>query len=255
MKNTLPSLKYLAACCLTFYLTIILVLPVAAYEAPRADVAPIIDGVMTDAAWKQAKWQKLDHFILGEATNEEDFSGRFKVVWTPERLFVLALITDDVLLDRTADPLEKYWEDDLFEILLDEDASGGPHHTSYNAFAYHISLDNQIVDIGENGIPRLLNDHVDSRWRRSTQFNNTLVWEASVKVFDDSFSDQASNPKPVTLTHNKTLGFMIAYCDADDPDNGREAFITSHDIDPVDGDRNRAYLDASVFGELVLLDR
>jgi len=139
MKNTLPSLKYLAACCLTFYLTIILVLPVAAYEAPRADVAPIIDGVMTDAAWKQAKWQKLDHFILGEATNEEDFSGRFKVVWTPERLFVLALITDDVLLDRTADPLEKYWEDDLFEILLDEDASGGPHHTSYNAFAYHIS--------------------------------------------------------------------------------------------------------------------
>jgi len=48
---------------------------------------------------------------------------------------------------------------------------------------------------------------------------------------------------------------MIAYCDADDPDNGREAFITSHDIDPVDGDRNRAYLDASVFGELVLLDR
>jgi len=75
-----------------------------------------------------------------------------------------------------------------------------------------------------------------------------------VKIFDDSFSDQESGSTPITLTHNKTLGFMIAYCDADSPDKGREAFITSHDINPVEGDRNRAYLDASVFGKLVLID-
>jgi len=139
MNNTLHTLKYLAVCLLAFCLALLFVLPVAAYEAPRADIAPSIDGKMNDTAWKQAEWQRIDHFILGEATNQEDFSGRFKIVWTPERLFVLALISDDVLLDRTADPLERYWEDDLFEILLDEDASGGPHHTSYNAFAYHIS--------------------------------------------------------------------------------------------------------------------
>lgn len=237
---------------ISFLFPCLLATPSLAYEAPKTLIAPVIDGSMNDPAWQQAEWHRLAHFILGEATDEADFSGRFKIVWTPERLYVLAQINDDVLLDNTANPLVKYWEDDIFEVLLDEDASGGDHHSSYNAFAYHISLDNQVVDIAEDGKPRLLNDHVESKWQRSNEHDKALIWEASIKVFDDSFTDSNNKASPVTLSANKVMGFMVAYCDADDPARGRDAFITSHDIAPANGDKNRAYLDASVFGKLVL---
>lgn len=226
----------------------------SAYQAPKAAQAPIIDGIANDPAWQTAAWHSIDHFIIGDPTESQDFSGKFKVVWTPRRLFVLAEITDDVLLDRNPNPLEKYWEDDLLEVLLDEDASGGLHHSSYNAFAYHVSLDNQAVDIGENGEPRLLNEHLDSHWRRDPGNNHRIVWEISIQIFNESFSDQALKNNAVALTGGKKMGFMMAYCDADDPANGREHFITSHDIQAVDGDKNRAYLDASVFGVLTLID-
>ena len=39
------------------------------------------------------------------------------------------------------------------EIFIDEDNSGGNHQFNFNAFAYHIALDNQAVDIGFEDAP------------------------------------------------------------------------------------------------------
>ena len=93
--------------------------------------------------------------------------------------YVLAEIADDVLIDSHPDPLEYYWQDDTFEILIDEDASGGLHHFDYNAFAYHIALDSQVVDIGpylsdkdreiEIANIRTYREHVQAIWAISTQ--------------------------------------------------------------------------------------
>jgi hypothetical protein len=226
----------------------------SAYQAPKADEAPRIDGVGDEPTWQAAKWHAIDQFIMGEPTDTSDFSGRFKMVWTPSKLYLLAEISDDVLLDRHPNPLKNYWQDDLLEVFLDEDASGGDHHKSYNAFAYHVSLDNQVVDIGQDGQPRMLNEHVRSVWRRDSSDNNRLVWELGIQIHDDSYTDSSSTQRSVELTAGKKLGFMVAYCDADDLQNGRENFITSHDIEAINGDKNRAYLDASVFAELTLVD-
>ncbi len=224
-----------------------------AYEAPRAKVAPIVDGQITDSAWASAPWEAIDQLTVGTAPSAEDFSGRFKVVWTAEKLYVLGEIVDDVLIDTHADPLKFYWEDDTFEIFIDEDHSGGEHRDSYNAFAYHIALDNQVVDFSTQGKPRLLNEHVQSVWKRSNEAPNKIVWEAAFDIYPDSFSDENNTAKPVTLSSGKKMGFMVAYCDSDGMD-GREHFIGSHEIEPVNGDRNRGYLDASVFDTLVLMD-
>jgi len=121
-----------------------------AYEAPYALNAPIIDGQSIDSAWRAAPWQSIDQLSLGTQPSTDDFSGRFKVVWTESKLFLLAEITDDVLIDTHADPLELYWEDDTLEIFLDEDKSGGKHLDNYNAFAYHLALDNQAVDFNSS---------------------------------------------------------------------------------------------------------
>ena len=47
---------------------------------------------------------------------------------------------------------------------------------------------------------------------------------------------------------------MLSYCD-NDGSPSRESFIGSHPIEPVDGDKNRGYIDASVFGELTLIGK
>ena len=74
---------------------------VGASEAPRAERAPVIDGIPGDVAWQRAGWVDLRYSILETNPSPADFSGRYKVVWTPEYLFVLAEITDDILIDST----------------------------------------------------------------------------------------------------------------------------------------------------------
>jgi len=234
-------------------LSIIAISNAGAYDAPRALTAPNIDGSADDAAWAKAKWGQIDQLTLGEQPSAEDFSGRYKLVWTEDKLYLLGEIIDDVLIDTHADPLEKYWEDDTFEIFLDEDKSGGDHLDNYNAFAYHIALDNQAIDRSSEGKPRYLNDHVTSVWKRDPSQTNKVIWEAAFDIYPDTFKDQDNKATPVKLHKGKEMGFMVAYCDSDST-QGREHFIGSHDIPAINGDKNRGYIDASVFDSLTLVE-
>lgn len=214
-----------------------------------------VDGEALEQSWNDAEWRNLDKHMLGEYPEEEDFSGRYKLLWDEQHLYLLAEITDDVLFDGHADPLLRYWDDDCLEIFIDEDGSGGNHQFDYNAFAYHVALDNQAVDIGgqlEDGSPEfvVLNDHVDSQWQRQATEPHTVLWEVAIRIFDDSFQLGTAN-QPVSLTAGKTMGFMLAYCD-NDGSNEREHFLGSHEIEPVNGDKNLGYIDAGVFGSIRL---
>ena len=54
------------------------------------------------------------------------------------------------------------------------------------------------------------------------------------------------------ISVTKKLGFMMSYCDSDSP-KGREHFMGDIDIKPVNGDKNRGFIDANVFGILELV--
>ena len=58
-------------------------------------------------------------------------------------------------------------------------------------------------------------------------------------------------PWAAIITLTIILGLLVAYCDADGPE-GREHFMTDVEIAPVNGDRNRGYIDAGVFGRITL---
>ncbi|HCM46579.1 MAG TPA: sugar-binding protein [Colwellia sp.] len=234
---------------------------VSALEAVKSPEKILIDGLANEASWQLASWQPIDKLILGSQPSADDFSGQFKIMWDEQQLYLLVEITDDILFDQHADPRHLYWDDDCLEIFLDEDASGGNHQFNFNAFAYHIALDNQAVDIGEKNADGsdnfvLLNDHVTSVWRRSEKSPNKVIWEVSVRVYDDSFSltttMQKKNPQAVTLFEGKKLGFMLAYCD-NDGSKEREHFVGSTDIKAVNGDKNLGYITADVFSQLTLL--
>lgn len=224
-------------------------------NVPFSNVPISIDGMATERSWGAAEWRNIDKHILGPQPDAQDFSGRYKLLWDERHLYLLAEITDDVLFDQFANPLLRYWDDDCLEIFIDEDGSGGNHQFDYNAFAYHVALDNQAVDIGgqlEDGSPAfiLLNEHIDSQWRRQADKPHTVLWEVAIRVYDDSFEPGGAS-QPVALMPGKTMGFMLAYCDNDGSDE-REHFVGSHEIEAVNGDKNLGYIDAGVFGAITL---
>ncbi|MBT0586051.1 sugar-binding protein [Alteromonas sp. SM 2104] len=231
---------------------------VGADTAIHAATPPMIDAVLSDAVWQGAHWYPLDQVILGDTPDKEDFAGRYALSWDEEALYIAAVITDDILYDQFANPLVGYWNDDCLEVFIDEDASGGDHLNNFNAFAYHVALDNQVVDIapqGTGGTPVLLNEHIQSRWRRMSHSPYDVIWELKVSIYDDQFEyrpNAVSSAGPVALTADKVMGFMLSYCDSDG-ETGREHFIGSHPIVAVDGDKNRGYIDAGVFDSVRLL--
>ena len=218
------------------------------YQAPKAHIEPLIDGSASDKAWERSEWRPLDNIWLGGPLEPSDFQGRYKVVWSEHRLFVLVEFTDDVLVDFHRHPLKQYWDDDCLEIFIDEDHSGGDHQYSHNAFAYHLSLDNQAIDLGPDKQAHYYNEHVESQWR---QQGEKVVWEAALQVYNDQYIDGADNNEPESLFAGKIMGFLLAYCD-NDYSELREHFIGS---EHAAGDhKDRGWIDAGLFGTLELVN-
>jgi hypothetical protein len=220
------------------------------YYAPHAEKAPKVDGIANESVWQSAKWQKLDQRWLGPEFSKEDFQGRYKVVWTESKLYLMAEIVDDILIDSHRDPLTQYWDDDCLEIFLDENFSGGDHQYNHNAFAYHMSLDNQAIDIGTNKEPQNYSHHIESNWK---QQGNTVIWELSFDIYTDEYKDKTADSNtdniPVELFAGKVMGLMVAYCDNDGSEL-RENFIGSESA--VGGAPDRGWIDAGMFGKLIL---
>jgi len=210
------------------------------YKVYKAEKAPVIDGIGDEYCWSVAKWtsinQPYDGLSLPAAA---DFSGRYKVVWTASRLYILMEITDDVLRDDRANPTSNYWDDDCAEFFIDEDHKTEGHEcgtTAYNAFAYHIAAVardknnysngsilpysspdaiNHVIDLGTDcNTNNAMNfdDHVNVKISKS---GNLYTWEMEFKIFNNTYNENSASNVPVTLTANKIMGFAVAYCDND----------------------------------------
>ena len=140
-------------------------------QISKATITPTIDGLSDDPAWEDREWYPLEQRWLGPEHSAKDFSGRFKLAWTPEALYLLAEIQDDILYDQNQDPLTLWWDDDCLEIFIDADNSGGGHQFTHNAFAYHVALDGNVVDLAPGEIPTLYNTHVPFRPTDNRYYN------------------------------------------------------------------------------------
>ena len=216
------------------------------FYAYKATSEPHINGLADEDYWSNATWYPLNYVWLpyNDNVSPDDFSGRFKISWTNDRLLLLAEVTDDSLFDGYAAPLQNYWDDDCVEVFLDEDCSGGNHLYSFNAFAYHVSTLFDVVDNSTTG-PALFNNDIEAA---RTKLGNTYTWELAIKVFNDTYI-YGGNNIPVTLTADKKMGFSLAYCD-DDGSGSRENFIGSKYL--PQNESNNSYIDASIFGKLFL---
>lgn len=210
------------------------------YKAYRTETAPAIDGIGNEECWKIAAWAYINQPFDGKSIPDStDFYGRYKVVWNASRLYVLMEITDDRLVDNSANPRDTYWEDDCAQFFIDEDHTPEQHECGKNAFnavAYHIaavprnknnydfgsivSFDssdaiNHVIDLGDDCYPYNalnLDDHVNVKIAKE---GNKYTWELEFKIFDKHYNQDSIDNTPVTLTPDKVMGFAIAYCDND----------------------------------------
>ncbi|KNY26650.1 sugar-binding protein [Pseudobacteroides cellulosolvens] len=222
--------------------------PSVGYSAPRASQAPVIDGLGNESCWQQAQWKDIKYVWLGATPSPNDFTGRFKLVWTPERLYYLVEITDDKLSAPNTTQFKNYYDNDCVELFIDENHSGGEHQNNYNAFAYHIELDYDIIDNNTSGTQSLYNDHAKVL---RTKNGNVYTWEIEMKVFDDKYNEKSTSNVPVTLTKDKIMGFGVSYNDNDNQMT-RESFIGSFDIPGTD--KNVAWKNAGLFDTIKLVD-
>jgi len=183
---------------------------------------------------------------MGKPVDYTDFSGRYKLSWSKEALYVMAEIKDDFLVDKIKNPLERWWDEDCVEIFIDEDNSGGNHQFNHNAFAYHIGLNGDVVDLDSKDTPKLFNNHIESEM--SIVKENTAIWEFKISLFPDTYTFKGDQIA-LSLHSNKKIGFAIAYCDNDTSEN-RENFFGSVVVDG--NDKNRGWIDATIFGTIVL---
>jgi hypothetical protein len=215
-------------------------------KVQHSEAVPTIDGIADETIWEKAKWQPLNQTWLGNQPTEDDFKGKYKLAWTEDALYLLVEIQDDKLIDIYEDPLTTWWDDDCLEVFIDEDNSGGNHQFTHNAFAYHIALDGNVVDMSTKKEGKLYNSHVASK---VVTKGNTSIWEVKISLYDDTYTDDGKNT-PLKLYENRNVGFALAYCDNDNSKT-RENFIGS--IEVQGEDKNRGWIDAGVFGTLLLV--
>ena len=242
------------------------------YTAHFAETAPVIDGKGDDAAWAKAEWKPINYVWLSGGDNNswnfappsaQDYSGRFKIVWTEDRLYYLVEIMDTYLsLTRLADPYNQIYNDDCLELFINEDGLGGMHVNNNKAFAYHLSYDGinamDYVEGQNNNTPFknsyiARNHHITYKIgnRNNADGSNLYTWEIEMKVFDKNYPIAGSQSyQPVKLTEGKTMGFAVAYCNAG-TSNKREYFMGSMHIEGAS--KNVAYQNADVFAKLHLV--
>jgi len=238
---------------ITLAVSLLFAITVTAAGVNYTSTPIVIDGVSEDA-WNNAIWREMPHLMDGvRPSSDNDFEGRYRLLWDDNYLYLQADIRDDVLIDTHPDPTQKYWDDDALEVFIDSDASGGNHQFNHTAFAYHIGLDNQAADYGPDQKAHLYTEHLTSRWQRQTSAPYNIIWEVAIKLFPNSYQEHGNNT-PLVLDAHRVIGFMLAYCD-NDGSEVREHFMGSHEIQPVNGDKNRGYIDADVFGKITLLPK
>jgi hypothetical protein len=217
------------------------------YVASKAKGAITIDADGSEKSWAKAKWAPMPHAWLGAKPAAADISGQYKLLWDQNYLYFLVEITDDSLSDQHKSPFDLWWEDDCLELFIDEDNSNGNHQFNHSAFAYHITLDYDIVDMGPDQQPHLYNDHMKVKMKKVAP--HKYVWEVAMKVFTKDYVDGSNTNKAATLQKGKQMGYAVSFND-NDGNNVRENFIGSVCIPGPD--RNRGWIDSGVFGTVIL---
>ncbi|NQT25488.1 hypothetical protein HQ585_09035 [candidate division KSB1 bacterium] len=223
----------------------------ADYYTPKLSAAPTIDGDNSDEVWQSVPWAGIAYWITGDTvTDPNDFSGRYKIGWTEQKIYLLVEITDDDF-SSCFDDINMVSNDDCVVLFLDEDQSGGPFQSNHQAFSYFIEMDSSVVDFttDQNANFAYFNDHVEVA---QVKKRNTNTWELAVDVFSASYSESipAQANMKATLESGKQMGMTVAYFDAD----LCQTSCLYGSCEPLENVNTMIWEDADHFGTVILTE-
>ncbi|MCB8994618.1 MAG: T9SS type A sorting domain-containing protein [Bacteroidales bacterium] len=216
----------------------------------HADTPVTIDGQATEDCWANTDWHPISQVWIPwhGSVSAADFTGKFKVAWDSLYLYVLVDVTDDSLSDDHSDPLIQWYDDDCVEVFIDENRSKGFHQTNNNAFAYHVSIFYDVIDLNSSGGPVNYKNNIEVVM--DTVAPHKYLWEMAIKNYSSAFNVNDPEASRVKLSPNKLMGFTIAYCD-NDKGTTRENFIGSMNMTSATANDN--YITADYFGSMKLM--
>ena len=246
-------------------------------KALQATIPPVINGVGDDDCWQKTKWQAIGQAWIpyGESVDPGDYSGKYKVAWSAFEniLYFLVEITDDKFVDGYVyDSIPGigggYYNNDILEVFLDENKSGGLHiyDDAENAFSHHIVINAPaegnttdqcvVCDIaGSGGTDSWYPDYANHFPQFTVKkTGNQYVWEFSLAVYGDTYNHNNPELSRVKLQEGKVMGLSLAYCDNDDPDENpkkRDNFFGS--VWVPESANNDHWKNADGYGTLMLI--
>jgi len=153
------------------------------YKAQSADIAPVVDGVLDDPAWKDIELSKMEWESSGNYPWQDfaDFEGQFVAVWKDSKLFMAVKIKDDNLEIDNPNPELR----DNLEIYIDVN-----HYGKKNDSFKHT------ITVTENKT-------------RQNPDNPFVTWDNKGRVCELKFELESIPRK------GKIIGFGIFYNDVD----------------------------------------
>ena len=94
------------------------------YVAPRVPAAPVIDGDLDEAAWRDAPWTESFVDIRGEDWPDPMWATRAKITWDTRCLYVAAELEEPHLWATLTERDAIIYRDHDFEVFLDPDGDG-----------------------------------------------------------------------------------------------------------------------------------
>ncbi len=233
-------------------------------NALEAETVPVIDGDASDDCWSAAQWYHIDETWItwGEEIDSSDFFGRFKMSWSEAEnlVYYLVEVTDDAFIDGYVYPDDGYFNFDIVEVFIDEDASGGIHRLDENAFAYHLAVNAPAdgetesafyaCDLGADWARMDYADHLPELVMK--KMGNKYFYEFSMAIYGDTYDPSNPEASRVILTGGKEMGLSMAYCDNDAPDGERDHFFGS--VWVPQEEFNSHWEDATGFGSVRLVN-
>jgi hypothetical protein len=92
------------------------------YAAPRAAIAPVIDGSLDDAAWQAAPWTADFVDIQGNSMPAPRHRTRARLTWNEEYLFIAASMEEPHVWGTLTERDAVIYHDNDFEVFIDPDA-------------------------------------------------------------------------------------------------------------------------------------
>ena len=205
-----------------------------------------------------------EHVEQGGNPNPTDWSGSYFLAWSPppdNRFWFFARVFDDTLRAAEGENKGAWWNDDVVQLSIDGDHSGGGYlanevaediNNGYRIQQHPLFSDEFGVDIGGGALPPEGEWGGDPEW---IDFGGTILpadadhlstnleytYEMALTMFDfyDIFGPEDSVIH--TFEPDQVIGLTVRFCDGDRGENGEQdgwGLLTGNYLGDRDGDQS-----------------